>query len=98
VLATLLIAATFALLVAGYPLVRRLQRHPTPERCVVMLERYADQDARAHGRVPSPTPTAHLPLDAPEVARCTRDITDEEISCALAAGYVDALERCLPSR
>jgi hypothetical protein len=93
VLATLAIVALFALIVAGRPLVRRLARHPTPERCAAMLERYAEQEARARSRAPVST---RLPLDAPDVRRCTRDLTDAEVECALKAGYADELERCLP--
>jgi hypothetical protein len=91
--ATLAILGIFAALAAGRPIYRRLAPHPTPERCAAMLERYAEQEARARNRTPVPS---HLPLDAPEVARCTRELTDAEISCALQAGYADELERCLP--
>lgn len=59
-----------------------------------MLDRYAEQQARAYGRIPAlPPPRA---LDSPAVVRCTRELTDAEVACALEAGYVDALERCLP--
>jgi hypothetical protein len=92
-LATAAVTLAVVALVAAGPIARRLARHPTPERCAAMLERYAEQEARARSRVPVVAP---LPLDAPEVVRCTRDLTDEEVGCALAAGYADALERCLP--
>jgi hypothetical protein len=91
--ATLAIVGAFAALAAGRPLARRLARHPTPERCAAMLERYAEQVARARERLPS---GRRVPLDAPEVTRCTRDLTDGEVACALAAGWADELERCLP--
>lgn len=93
VLATLAIVGAGAALVAGRPIVRRLARHPTPERCAAMLERYAEQEARARSRTPV---AARVPLDAPEVARCARELTDDEIACALKSGYADELERCLP--
>jgi len=93
VLATLAIVGAFAALAAGRPLVRRLARHPTPERCAAMLERYAEQEARARSRVPT---RAGVPLDAPDVTRCTRELTDAEVECALKAGWADELERCLP--
>jgi hypothetical protein len=93
VLATLAIVFFFAALAAGRPLARRLARHPTPQRCAAMLDRYAQQEARARNRAPADT---HLPLDAPDVVRCTRELTDEEVECALRAGYADELERCLP--
>jgi hypothetical protein len=93
VLATLAIVAAFVALLAGRALARRFARHPTPERCAAMLERYADHEARARSRAPS---GARVPLDAPDVARCARDLTDAEVACALASGYADELERCLP--
>lgn len=94
VTATLAIVGLFALLALGRPLVRRWSSHPTAERCVAMLDRYAEQQARSYERVPPPP--APRPLDAPDVVRCTRELTDAEVTCALAAGYVDELERCLP--
>jgi hypothetical protein len=91
--ATLAILGAVAILAAGRPLVRRLSRHPTPERCAAMLERYAEQEARAQDRAPT---GARVPLDAPDVAHCARDLTDAEVTCALQSGYADELERCLP--
>jgi len=93
VLATLAVVGLFAALAAGRPLARRLARHPTPERCAAMLERYAEQEARARSRTPT---GARVPLDASDVTRCTRDLTDAEVECALKAGWADELERCLP--
>jgi hypothetical protein len=58
-----------------------------------MLERYAEQEARARDRLPV---ARRVPLDAPEVSRCTRDLTDAEVDCALKSGWADELERCLP--
>lgn len=95
VIATLAIVGLFAALVAGRPIARRLARHPTPERCAAMLDRYAEQQARAYERVPSQA-GAPRPVGAADVLRCTRDLTDAEVECALKAGYVDELERCLP--
>src|SRR5262245_10049389 len=92
-IATLGIVALFAALVAGRPLARRFARHPTAERCAAMLERYAAQQARAYERAASTTPR---PVGATDVVRCTRDLTDAEVECALKSGYADELERCLP--
>jgi hypothetical protein len=92
--ATIAIVLVFAGLAAGGPIVRRLSRHPTAERCAAMLDRYAEQEARAEERKPSPSPPRAL--DAPEVTGCVRDLLDDEVSCALRAGWVDELERCLP--
>jgi hypothetical protein len=91
--ATLALVGTFAALAAGRPLARRLARHPTPERCAAMLERYAQQEARARDRLPVARP---VPLDGPQVSRCARDLTDAEVDCALKSGGADELERCLP--
>jgi hypothetical protein len=93
VLATLAIVGGLAALAGGRSLAHRLARRPTPERCVAMLERYTEQEARMRGRVPTGTP---VPLGAPEVARCTRELTDAEVTCALASGYADELDRCFP--
>lgn len=95
VLATLVIVGLFAALVAGRPLYRRILPHPSAERCAALLDRHAEQQARAYERIVAPI-GAPRRLGAPEVVRCTRELTDDEVSCALAAGYADALERCLP--
>lgn len=93
--ATLAIVGAFAILALGRPLARRWARHPTPERCVAMLDRYAEQQARAYERVP-PHDLVPRAEGSPEVVRCTHDLTDAEVTCALASGYADELERCLP--
>lgn len=93
--ATLAIVGALAAVVVGSSVARRLERPPTRERCAAMLDRYAEQRARAFERVP-PVPAASRPLDAPEVLRCARELTDREVECALHAGWVDELERCLP--
>ncbi|MFT3768029.1 MAG: hypothetical protein QM820_21475 [Minicystis sp.] len=95
VIATLVIVGTFVVVAGGRPLWRRFARHPTPERCAAMLDRYAEQQARSYERAPSPSASPRR-LDAPDVLRCARDLTDAEVECALKAGYVDELERCLP--
>jgi|HubBroStandDraft_6_1064221.scaffolds.fasta_scaffold388197_2 hypothetical protein len=93
--ATLAIVFLFVGLAAGRPVVRRLSRHPTPERCAAMLDRYAEQEARARDRRPVLPPPARS-LDAPEVTACVRELLDAEVACALRAGWADELERCLP--
>jgi hypothetical protein len=93
VAATVAIVGLFAALAIGRPIVRRLVRHPTPERCAAMLERWSEQEARSRNRQPTP---ARVALDAPDVRRCTTDLTDADVECALKAGNVDELERCLP--
>jgi hypothetical protein len=93
VMATVAIVGAVAALAAGRPLARRLAQHPTRERCAAMLDRYAEQEARSRSRGPS---GSHVDLEAADVTRCVRELTDAEVTCALAAGYVDELERCLP--
>jgi hypothetical protein len=92
VVATLAIVGAFLALAIGRPIVRRLVRHPTAERCAAMLDRWAEQEARSRNRIPT---ASHVALDAPDVSRCTAELTDQEVECALKAGYVDEIERCL---
>lgn len=93
VLATLAIVGAFAVIAAGRPVARRLARHPTPDRCAAMLQRYAEHEAKAYNRAPAKAPA---PIDEADVARCTRELTDDEVECALKSGWADELERCLP--
>jgi hypothetical protein len=94
--ATIAIVGAFVGMVAGRPVWRRFSAHPTAERCAAMLDRYAEQQQRSYERAPGAVAPPHA-LDAPDVVTCTRELTDDEVTCALAAGYVDALERCLPT-
>ncbi len=91
--ATLAIVGAFVALAVGRPIARRLARHPTAERCVTLLERWSEQEARARERVPTHAP---ISMASPDVARCAAELTDDEVECALHAGYVDEIERCLP--
>jgi hypothetical protein len=91
-LATLAIVAAFVALAVGHAVARRLPPSPTAERCAAMLDRYAEHEARAANRAPQAT---HHALDAPEVARCVRDLGGDEVSCALGANSADEVERCL---
>jgi hypothetical protein len=91
VIATVVIVGALVALAIGRPVARRLARHPSRERCAAMLDRYAGQVARAYERAPGPAPVA-----AVDVGRCTRELTDDEVECALHASYADAIERCLP--
>jgi hypothetical protein len=93
VVATVAIVGFFAALAVGRPIARRFAKHPTPERCAAMLERWSEQEARSRNRQPT---AEHVTADAPDVRRCTADLTEAEVDCALKAGYVDELERCLP--
>jgi hypothetical protein len=93
--ATLAIVGAFAAIAAGRPVARWVARHPTPSLCVALLDRYAEQEARARDRRPDPTPPPRA-LDAPEVRSCTRELTLAEVECGLKSGYADELERCLP--
>jgi hypothetical protein len=100
-LATLVIVGAFLAAVAARPLLRRLAAHPTREQCAQMLDRYAEEEARAadpkraeKGGSLDDAPARSI--DAPTLDRCTRDLTAEEITCALRSGGADELERCLP--
>lgn len=99
ILATLAIVFGLLALLGGQRLRRRFSAHPTAEQCGAMLDRYAEQRARAArpdgDRSPEPgPPTApHPPAD---IARCARELTMDELGCAMRSGYADELERCLP--
>jgi len=104
VLATLAIVGTVLGFAAARPLLRRIAQRPPAERCAAMLDHYAEEQARAVSLVRpassgSPVdrgaaPGRGAPADA--VARCTRELTAEEVDCAARAGNVDEIERCLP--
>ncbi len=95
-LATLAIVGALGAYVLSRPVVRRFSRHPSPEQCLGMLERYAEQEARSRElQPPSPAPEP-LGLGSPQVHACVHDLTAAEVDCALHAGWVDELERCLP--
>jgi hypothetical protein len=99
VLATLAIVLGLAALLGARSLQRRFAAHPTAEQCSAMLDRYAEQRARAarpdgdHSPEPGPPTTPHPPAD---IARCTKELTMSELGCAMRSGYADELERCLP--
>jgi hypothetical protein len=92
----LTLAIVFGLLgfVAIRPLLRRLAKHPSPEQCAAMLDRYAEQEAQA--AAPSRPPPDSPPPSPAQVERCARELTAEEVGCALKANNIDEIERCLP--
>jgi hypothetical protein len=97
-LATVAIVGTLLAVIAAQPLLRRLSKHPTPEHCIAMLERYADYEARAKHLDP-PLRSSRAPASAtppPEVGRCVKELTAFEVDCALKSTNVDEIERCLP--
>jgi hypothetical protein len=94
VLTTLTIVGGLLGVVAAAPLRRRLARHPSQEQCAAMLDRYAEQQARA--AAPSRPPPSRPPPDQVLAARCERDLTAEEVNCAMKANNIDEIERCLP--
>lgn len=93
VIATLAIVGAFAAIAIARPVIRRLSPHPPKERCAAMLDRYAEHQARAANRIPA---SPRLSPDAPEAARCARELTVDEVECAMRANDADQLERCLP--
>jgi hypothetical protein len=101
VLATLAIVGALVAAVASRPLLHRLAAHPSRDQCVKMLDRYAEEEARAadpvrgeKGRSLDEAPARRIP--ALTLDRCTRDLTEEEVTCALRSNGADELERCLP--
>lgn len=92
VLATLAIVGILVAIVATEPLRRRLARHPSEEQCAAMLDRYAEQEARA--AAPSRPPPTRPPPDQALAERCAHDLTAEEVRCAMKANNVDEIERC----
>ena len=96
VIATLVIIVATLALVAARPVTRKLARHPTREQCAAMLDLYAEQQARAANLTPPTDASERAGAAPPEIDRCMRDLTAEEVECALRATYVDAIERCLP--
>lgn len=99
-LATLLILGAFVAAAASRPLLRRLAAHPSRDQCARMLDRYAEEEARAadpkradKGGSLDDAPSRSI--EAATLDRCTRDLTAEEVTCALRSGGADELERCL---
>jgi hypothetical protein len=100
VLATLAIVGAFSIAVAARPLFRRLAAHPSREQCGKMLDRYAEEEARAadpsRGEKGGSLDGAPArTIAASTLERCTHDLTEEEVACALRSNGADELERCL---
>lgn len=99
IVATLAIVLGAIAFVAVLQLRRRFGPHPSAEQCIGMLDRYAEQRARAAqpdgARAPEPSRPMepHSPRD---ITRCTRELTLRELECAMRSGNADELERCLP--
>ena len=100
VVATLVIVGAFVAAVIARPVLRRLATHPSREQCGKMLDRYAEEEARAadsvraeKGRSLDEAPASSV--SAAMLDRCTRDLTQEEVACALRSNGADELERCL---
>ena len=100
VLATLAIVGAFLAAVAARPILRRMAAHPSREQCARMLDRYAEEEARAadpaRGEKGGSLDGAPArTIAASTLDRCTRDLTEEEVACALRSNGADELERCL---
>ena len=100
VLATLAIVGALLAAVASRPILRRIAAHPSREQCGKMLDRYAEEEARAADPLRgekggsldgAPART----IAAATLERCTHDLTEEEVACALRSNGADELERCL---
>lgn len=100
VLATLAIVGALVAAVASRPLLHRLASHPSRDQCVKMLDRYAEEEARAANpaRGEKGPPLDEAPartIAATTLDRCTHDLTEDEVACALRSNGADELERCL---
>ena len=101
VLATLAIVGALVAAVASRPLLRRAASRPTRDQCVKMLDRYAEEQLRAADpargeKGPSLDEAPGRTIAATTLDRCTHDLTQEEVTCALRSNGADELERCLP--
>lgn len=99
-LATLAIVGAFLVAVAARPALRRMAAHPTREQCGKMLDRYAEAEARAANpsreeKGGSLDSAPARTIAAATLDRCTHDLTEEEVACALRSNGADELERCL---
>jgi hypothetical protein len=100
-LATLAIVGAFVVAVVARPILRRVATHPTRGQCSKMLDRYAEEEARAanperadNGGNLDDAPARDLA--AATIDRCVRDLTEDDVLCALRSNGADELERCLP--
>ncbi len=95
----LAIVAAAVLLVAARPLLRRLSPAPSREECAALVERRAEQLARAADPGVKAAAIASVRAAARErrdsIARCAAEITRDEARCALASHGADEFERCL---
>ena len=102
VLSTLAIIGGLLGVLGARAIIRRLGPHPSQALCAAMLERYADHQARAAEIVERPTrhaapaPDGGRKASPAEVARCARELTSDEVDCAMRSNNADELERCLP--
>jgi hypothetical protein len=100
VLATLAIVGALVAAVAARPLLHRVAAHPTRDQCVKMLDRYAEEEARAadptRGEKGQPLDEAPArTIASTTLDHCTHDLTEDEVACALRSNGADELERCL---
>ena len=95
----LAIVGAAVLLVAARPLLRRLSPAPSREECAALVERRAEQLARAADPTAKAATIASVRAAARErqdsIARCAAEITRDEARCALASHGADEFERCL---
>lgn len=92
-LATIAILGALGAFVAARPLARRFAARPTAERCAELIARWTELEARSRERVPAEVQVDPASRDA---MRCARELTKDEVECAMKAGYVDEIERCMP--
>jgi hypothetical protein len=98
-LASLGIIAITAMLVAARPLWRWLSPSPTRDECAALVERRAEQLARAAdpGATASTITAVRAEARGREdaISRCTTQVTRDEARCALGSHGADEFERCL---
>lgn len=104
--AEVLAALGVVALVAGAVVVGRIRHalapHATAAQCEQLLERYVEHLAHAAEPSPAASAIAAEKMEAraraasdPIFARCPREITEAQATCALSAHNADEVERCL---
>ncbi len=95
------IALTFGSVGAKRVAARRAPA-PTTEQCLALVDRYVERSLVQRDESLRPTELAAAvekarttPEHAQDAADCARRLTREQVECAVAAGNVDQLERCL---
>lgn len=80
----------------------RLAPRPTAEQCSALVDRFVEQSLRQRDEAKTTEELASAvdrartaPEHHADAVDCERRLSREQVECALAAGNVDQLERCL---